>query len=128
MPNQINENGEEQIISGSGSVINEKTQNITASPNITNISGTVNILPSNLVSIPFTNSNFNILDTAGTGMSGGCRFTLIDPITKTRIGIPVDHWTDTSDLSPMIFNIWSQHRFSSTISRSTNFLIISSSL
>ena len=59
-------------------------------------------------------------------MSGGCKFTLIDPIILTRIGIPVDHWTDTSDLSPMIFNIWikgnqSTPFFSSTVSRSTIF-------
>ena len=88
------------------------------------LDGITTIVPFTNFDVPYT-TDPTIIKPAGGNCSGGCRITIVAPITLTRIGIPAVHWTSNSDSSPMAFNIYQVVGFSevlyysSTIARTT---------
>ena len=89
------------------------------------LDGITTIVPFTNFDVPYTTDPTTLTAPSGINISGGCRITIVAPITLTRIGIPAVHWTSNSDSSPMAFNIYQVVGFSeilyysSTIARTT---------
>jgi hypothetical protein len=87
-------------------VVEDKTQNITATINNTVITGDLNMIDYTDLDVPVTTSNvFNPLNTA-TDDSYGMRFTISTNINLIRVGVPFAHWTDPFSTLDVICKFW----------------------
>ena len=88
-------------------VVEEKTQNVTATLNNTVITGNVDMLDYTDLDVPVTASNvFNPLNTA-TDDSYGMRFIISTDINIIRVGVPFAHWTNPFSTLDVICKFWS---------------------